>query len=66
MVVASATQKTGYVVYIRNDDIYIGPFVNGLKEGKVNFHGDSAALHSHFHSHPVGQVRHKHTHTEVD
>ncbi len=38
----------------------------GLKDGKVNFHGDSAALHSHYHSHPVGQVPHKHTHTEVD
>ncbi len=40
--------------------------IYGMKNGIINFHGKSNALHSHLHSHPVGEVRHKHTQTLVD
>lgn len=40
--------------------------IYGMKKGIINFHGKSDALHSHLHSHPVGEVPHKHTQTQVD
>jgi len=40
--------------------------IYGMKNGEINYHGKSDTLHSHIHSHPVGEVPHKHSHTQVD
>jgi len=35
--------------------------IYSMKRGKVVFEGDSDHLHSHYHSHPAGEVSHRHS-----
>ncbi|MBU2647054.1 energy-coupling factor ABC transporter ATP-binding protein [bacterium] len=35
--------------------------IYGMKAGILTYHGDSAYLHSHYHSHPAGKLPHQHS-----
>ena len=37
--------------------------IYGMKNGILKYHGDSSSLHSHYHSHPAGEVSHQHSDT---
>ena len=37
--------------------------IYGMKNGVLNYHGESASLHSHYHSHPAGEFSHQHSDT---
>ncbi len=34
--------------------------IYSLKDGVITYHSESSTLHSHFHSHPAGEVHHEH------
>lgn len=34
--------------------------IYGIEDGRIEFYGDSADIHSHSHSHPKGKIPHKH------
>jgi len=36
--------------------------IYSMADGKIQYNGDSAALHSHYHIHPAGETPHKHSH----
>jgi len=34
--------------------------IYGMQNGQIAYTGDSSALHSHYHTHPIGKFRHRH------
>ena len=34
--------------------------IYGVQNGQIVYNGDSSALHSHYHKHPIGKFRHRH------